>query len=68
MCKTSMVHGMVISHLKSSSVGAFSFTLSSLRWFQLDSEAVWTLREFLCCLVFEWGLRKVESSRLLVCL
>ena len=58
-----MVLRVVICRLKSSSVGAF--TWSSLRWFQLV--VVWTKRkrkkkkeknEFLCCSVFEWGTKK----------
>ena len=48
-----MVLWMVIHRLKSSSVGAF--TWSSLRWFQ--SVVVQTKKEFLCCSVFQCGTK-----------
>ena len=48
-----MVLWVTIRSLKSSSVGAF--TWSSLRWFQ--SVVVQTKKEFLCCSVLEWGVK-----------
>ena len=60
-----MVLRVVICHLKSSSVGAF--TWSSLRWFQ--SVVVWTKKKSSCVVQYlSEELRRVWSLVLLVCL